>query len=270
MIRFRSVLCAVDASESSRRVVRHAAAFAALGGGQLTVLTVADGDRRKSEASLETLVSTALPSGIPGLKEPRLRVVRVAQGSVAEGILEFARDGVDLIVLGTHARSGLSRWLLGSTSAAVLEQATLPVLLLPPGGSDVVTFDTDQVRLRVGAVVAAVDLAEHNDRQLQVAGELASLAAQPLVLMTVARTEMTDEDAEQALRTRAAALGLSIAPQLVVRRGAVADEIARASTMGPAGLVVMGLREPGHGLPGEVATKVLHGKDTVVLAVPAR
>jgi hypothetical protein len=36
-----------------------------------------------------------------------------------------------------------------------------------------------------------------------------------------------------------------------------------------AGLVVMGLRARGHGLPGEIATAVLKTKDAVVLAVPA-
>ena len=39
--------------------------------------------------------------------------------------------------------------------------------------------------------------------------------------------------------------------------------------MEPAGLVVMGLRERGRGTAGEIATRVVHGKDTVVLAVPA-
>jgi len=33
---------------------------------------------------------------------------------------------------------------------------------------------------------------------------------------------------------------------------------------------VMGLREPGHGLPGEIASAVLKTKDAVVLAVPSR
>jgi nucleotide-binding universal stress UspA family protein len=269
MALFSSVLCSVDSSDASARVIRHAAALAALGGGHLTVLTVTDGDRKHSESRLEALVSSAVPAGLAGLAEPRLRVARVTQGGVADGILEFAREGVNLIVMGTHARSGLSRWLLGSTSAAVLEQAPCPVLLLPPGHADVVTIADSVARLNFGEVIAAVDLSERNEKQLRIASELATLAGQPLVLMTVARPDMTDEEAERALGERAQGLGPGGVHHLIVRRGAVADQIAKAAGLEPAGLVVMGLRERGRGLPGEIATQVLHGKDTVVLAVPA-
>jgi nucleotide-binding universal stress UspA family protein len=250
---FTAVLCAVDATGEAPRVLRLGAAVAALSGAHLTVLTVTNGDRRGSEGRLESLVANTLPPGIPSLGEPRLRVARLPQGGVADATLEFAREGVDLVVAGTHARSGLSRWLLGSTSAALLEQITCPTLLVPPSDGD----------------VAAVDLAEHNDRQLRLARQMATLAGQPLVLMTVASSEMTDRQAEEALAGRAQALDLGAVPHLVVRRGAVAEEIARAAALEPAHLVVMGLRERGHGVAGEIATKVVHGKDTVVLAVPA-
>jgi nucleotide-binding universal stress UspA family protein len=265
---FTSVLCAVDASDTAPRVLRHAAALAAVSGAHLTVLTVTDGDRRNRESRLESLVKETLPAGATFLGQPRLRVARLTQGGIADAILEFARDGVDLLVAGTHARTGLSRWLLGSTSAAVLEQARCPTLLIPPAHADVVTIAADGVRLNFGAVIAAVDLTEHNDKQLRLAGEMATLAQQPLVLMTVADPEVSDQQAEQALARRAQALGLVEVQHLVVRRGPVAEEIARAAALEPGRLVVMGLRERGHGIAGEIATKVVHGRDTVVLAVP--
>jgi nucleotide-binding universal stress UspA family protein len=266
---FTAVLCAVDATDVAPRVLRLGAAVAALSGAHLTVLTVTDGDRRNSEGRLESLVANTLPPGVPSLGEPRIRVGRLTQGGVADAILEFAREGVDLVVAGTHTRSGLSRWLLGSTSAALLEQTTCPTLLVPPSDGEVVTLSAEGVRLNFGAIVAAVDLAEHNDRQLHLAGQMAALAGQPLVLMTVASPEVTDQQAEESLAGRARALGLGAVQHLVVRRGAVAEEIARAAVLEPAHLVVMGLRERGHGVAGEIATKVVHGKDTVVLAVPA-
>jgi nucleotide-binding universal stress UspA family protein len=50
-------------------------------------------------------------------------------GSVAEHILDFARErGVDLIVMGTHGRRGLSHLLLGSVAEQVLRSAPCPVL----------------------------------------------------------------------------------------------------------------------------------------------
>jgi nucleotide-binding universal stress UspA family protein len=54
-------------------------------------------------------------------------------GKSAEMILATAAEQqADMIVLGTHGRSGMSRLLLGSTAEAVLRQATCPVLTIRP------------------------------------------------------------------------------------------------------------------------------------------
>jgi nucleotide-binding universal stress UspA family protein len=50
-------------------------------------------------------------------------------GNPHEAILEAARDeDVDLIVMGTHGRTGLDRYLLGSVTERVVRQAEVPVL----------------------------------------------------------------------------------------------------------------------------------------------
>jgi nucleotide-binding universal stress UspA family protein len=117
--------------------------------------------------------------------------------------------------------------------------------------------------------MAAVDLKERNQRQLAVAGQLASLARRPLTLMTVAGPSTTDEQAGQELRARANEVGAASVDRVVVRRGLVPDEIDQVALAEHAGLVVLGLRARGHGLPGEIASAVLKTKDAVVLAVPA-
>lgn len=42
----------------------------------------------------------------------------------------------DMIVVGTHGRRGLARWLLGSVAEAILRNATCPVFVVPPLGDD--------------------------------------------------------------------------------------------------------------------------------------
>jgi len=54
---------------------------------------------------------------------------RLLQGLVTMELLEFARtQGADLIVMGTHGRTGLTHALLGSVAERVLRKAPCPVL----------------------------------------------------------------------------------------------------------------------------------------------
>ncbi len=55
------------------------------------------------------------------------------RGEAAEGILSIAeREGADLVAIGTHGRSGVTRWLFGSVASRVLESSPIPVLFLHP------------------------------------------------------------------------------------------------------------------------------------------
>jgi len=53
-------------------------------------------------------------------------------GSKAEGIIECANEfGADLIVIGTHSRTGLDRLLMGSVAEHVVRHSVVPVLVVP-------------------------------------------------------------------------------------------------------------------------------------------
>ncbi len=57
----------------------------------------------------------------------------VVRGAIAEGLIEFIdREGVDFVVMTTHARTGLARMALGSVADRML-QGGAPVLLIRPG-----------------------------------------------------------------------------------------------------------------------------------------
>lgn len=267
---FKSILCAVDSSELAPRVLRHALGLTGVCGAQLTILSVAKRDLRQAEAELAAHVREILPAGAPYAGAPRVRAIQVTLGQPVDAIFDEAKDvSADLIVAGTHSKSGLSRWLLGSTSAAILEQATCPVMLVPPGQAQIVTLGAEAAHLSPGAVLAAVDLSETNQPQLALARELSMLANQPLVLLTVVGASGTDADAEQRLRACARKSGIDDSARTLVRRGHVAEEIDHAAIAEHAGLIVMGLRAVDSGTPGAIATAVLKAKDAVVLAVPA-
>lgn len=58
---------------------------------------------------------------------------QVLQGKAAQKIMEVAQgENADMIVMGTHGRSGVSRWAHGSVASRVVEDSVQPVLLIRP------------------------------------------------------------------------------------------------------------------------------------------
>jgi nucleotide-binding universal stress UspA family protein len=263
---FKSILCAVDTSAVASRVLRHAVGMAGAFGARLTVLSVSHGDLRAAEQVLRDQVNDAVPPGAAYPADLQVRVVRLALGTVVDALLDACGPDVDLIVTGTHSKTGLSRWLLGSTSAAILAETTCATLLVPQGQLEIVRLEPDRAVLRPGAVLVAVDLEEDNPRQLALASQCAARAGQPLVALTVVPVGGDMAVAEQALRARVAEVVPAPVSKCLVRQGSVVESIDLAAIEEHAGLVVMGLSQKG--ARGEVATAVLKTKDAVVLAVP--
>jgi nucleotide-binding universal stress UspA family protein len=59
----------------------------------------------------------------------------VIVGKPAESLAEYAENnGVDLIVISTHGRSGISRWVWGSVADKILRSACVPVLMVRAPG----------------------------------------------------------------------------------------------------------------------------------------
>ena len=58
---------------------------------------------------------------------------KVILGRVAESIVDFAtKNEIDLIIIATHGRSGVNRWLRGSVANRVLHAIHSPILIIPP------------------------------------------------------------------------------------------------------------------------------------------
>ena len=143
MLQFTSVLCPIDFSEISARGLTYAAAVARWYDAHLEVLHVVPvsdrgGPRRELDASSGEPVREQLIAEIEraiaaaGARELKARPTLQA-GRAHEIIACRARDlPADLLVMGTHGRSGFNRVLLGSVTEKVLRQVTCPVLTVPP------------------------------------------------------------------------------------------------------------------------------------------
>ncbi len=259
------VIAAIDLGPLTTRVLHHAAAFALLLQAPLKVLHV---NADTSHETRERVLKACLQLGPYQVDFDEGQIV-IRTGSVSEAI---AREAVtreaSLVVMGSRRHYRVARFILGSTSEALLRKATTPVLLVPPTDMDIVSVDA-RVVLTSGAVLAAVDLSEDSGAQLQMAAAIARLGAQGLLLMTVAKSRVSDHQAAEDLRDRAHRM--TVKPQsLIVRRGSVAKEISRCALVEGSGLVVMGLRSSPRCQPGAIASAVLKTGRAFVLAVPNR
>jgi nucleotide-binding universal stress UspA family protein len=59
----------------------------------------------------------------------------VEDGDPAQAIMDFVKNnGIDLIVMSTHGRSGLSRLVFGSVADRIMHHSVVPVLIAAPPG----------------------------------------------------------------------------------------------------------------------------------------
>jgi nucleotide-binding universal stress UspA family protein len=98
--------------------------------------------RDQEIASLRANVEAALTPIARELKEAGISTqIDVAFGRPAQEIVEYAEtQGVELIALCTHGRSGLTRWFVGSVAHKVLRGTHVPILLIHPPGVTRATF----------------------------------------------------------------------------------------------------------------------------------
>lgn len=137
---YSHILVPLDTSELAEQALPHAEALARCFQAELHLLTVvhtphddlSEGepddqfDPRTLEAQeyLQGLAGRLSEDGVP-------TSVTVRQGDVAEEIIaQAAEDPCDLIVMCTHGRSGLGRWVYGSIADRLLRYSPLPTLLV--------------------------------------------------------------------------------------------------------------------------------------------
>jgi nucleotide-binding universal stress UspA family protein len=126
-IAIRRILVPVDFSSCSRAALEFAQTLGASLGASLEVLYVSpesdDGVRRAAEAELHGFVGKAAQGSSVPAKE------RVLTGDPRERIVTTAEtEGFDLIVLGTHGRTGRTRSLAGSVAESVVRTSARPVV----------------------------------------------------------------------------------------------------------------------------------------------
>jgi nucleotide-binding universal stress UspA family protein len=145
---YRDVLLPTDGSEGITAVAEHAGTIARQNDATVHVMSVADtrnrfetpsagiapdvwreGEQERAEQAIETTVE-ALPDDVAVERH-------VETGVPHEQIVEHLEpNAVDLVVMGTHGRTGLDHYLIGSVAERVVRQSPVPVLTVRIDGRE--------------------------------------------------------------------------------------------------------------------------------------
>jgi nucleotide-binding universal stress UspA family protein len=144
---WKRICCPIDFSDASRAAMEVAADLARRTGAELVLLhaypipgyTFPDGSVVASPKMMQDLADQAErhleewradAAGLVGA--PRVTTHK-SVGEPAAEIVSFARStGADLVVVGTHGRTGLEHALMGSVAERVVRRAHCPVLTVRP------------------------------------------------------------------------------------------------------------------------------------------
>ena len=272
----RSVLHPTDFSESSRLAFAHALRMALSGRTKMYVLHADPDASDEPDWSMFPAVRRTLADW--GLLDQgsssravfedlgvRLAKISVHDRDAVRAILRFLDEHPsDIVVLATHGREGLPRWLHGSVAEPVARAAHTNTLI-PHGAPGFVAPENGAVTLR--RILVPVDRRPGPGHALNAAAQMARLLADgPVTLELLYVGDAADMPSPQIDQTAWSTV------ERTIRSGDVVAQILAAAEQGAADLIVMATE--GHqgfldAIRGSTTERVLRQAPCPLLAVPA-
>jgi nucleotide-binding universal stress UspA family protein len=182
---------------------------------------------------------------------------------------------IDLIVVGTHGRTGVRKLLLGSAAEQIFRLAPCPVLTVGPKAPAEIPEEAD-----LRGILYATDFTPHSDRATAYAFSLAQEHQAHLNLLHViqgaadvsapAMAKLTEFFLRQLQQLMPDEAEMWCEPEFLLEFGTPADEILKAAAQRHADLIVLGVRRSatfaGH-LPPATAYKVVCQAPCPVLTI---
>jgi nucleotide-binding universal stress UspA family protein len=280
---FSRVLVPYDGSEPAQAALRLALNLAR-GGATLTVLTIVDempvtqAGNAQGRVVLDEAAARCRAAGI----EPQLTLIHER---VVTGILAAAATGqCDLIVMGTHTRTGIARAFLGSTAEGVLRSSSIPVLTVhpmdriadPPFATSLVAIDDSEpadiateLAARLARLTGARIIACH---AIDATGIADASVALSFGLVPAQLDETLRREAVSTVNGSLARAGLPESTPVVIIDGGSARAIVATAEDRRADAIIVGT----HGRRGlrrfalgSVAESIVRTSSVPVLVVPA-
>lgn len=292
------ILVPLDGSETAERVLPYAMALADALHTHLTLITVWEGTDSEIGSTFPAIAQEIGQSAQQHFEEylgsirqrlgggEQIRTI-VRPGDAGEEILKAA-DEVDarVIAIATHGRSGIGRWLYGSTAGHLMRHAGVPVLSVGPHALARSTHGValkhvmvplDGGELSEAAIPAAVLVASALKAKLSLVRAVNwAVQSYPYSLPDAYIPQVDDElekGAKEYLRRQEAALKGKVDVGAFVARGAVAEGLMDFVEKESVDLVVMTTHARSgivRAALGSTADRVLQGQAPVLLIRPAK
>ena len=267
------VLHPTDLSQASERAFHHALAIAIRSGTQFTLLHAVG--RRSTDnwadfPSVRSKLAEWRAAGTTQELEGRLRQASISKvemdvgDPVAASVQYIDRNAVDMVVLATEGRTGISRLLRPSRAEALARQSRLFTLFVPEGARPFVVGATGEVTLR--RILVPVDPATDPRPAMLSAVSAAELVEDPSLEITLLHVG----DGEESTLTNVPQLPFC-KWNVIHRTGEVVEQILAVSEEIRADAIYMSTtwRKAGFGqAEGYVTERVLHGALCPVAVVP--
>jgi nucleotide-binding universal stress UspA family protein len=186
----------------------------------------------------------------------------------------------DLVVMGTHGRSGYNRFLMGSTAEKVIRQISTPTLVIREGCRRLVRGAPAAGRLEIRRILCAADDSKFTGTSVAVVAELARSFGADVIALHVLETPKwlsggvgaARERATRRLTDHVAAHAADLRVNILVREGPAYQKILDCALEEEADLIVVGGRQTEGEYPvfGSTALRVMRHAACPVLALPGR
>jgi nucleotide-binding universal stress UspA family protein len=167
---YENILLPFDGNDGAAEVLHHAAEIAHWTDATIRVLYVAD-TNRDSVTVVQGQTVDALEQQGQDIVEEAAKTLEtlgisyqtdVIQGNPAPTIVEYAEEyDQDLIVMPTHGRKGISRYLVGSVSEKVVRLSSVPVLSVRMQPDETLTFPYEAILIPTDGSDAATHAADN-------------------------------------------------------------------------------------------------------------
>jgi nucleotide-binding universal stress UspA family protein len=263
-VKLERILCPLDFSEFSARAFDYAQSLARRYHAKLYLEHVVESVFSAYPAYINPEVTEQVVLGLRSHAEEQLREFLNAQkpaevqiesgvheGQITDVILRLASErAVDLIVMGTHGRHGLDRWLLGSVTEKVLRKARCPVLAVRRPSHAFVSPRDPVEAVRLHRILFAADFSTYCEPALRYALSLAQEYKAELTLLHVLEeiplekdlATVTAEVINQFDSLLPASQRNGCAVKTRVRVGKPYEEIIRTAEEASMDLVILGVR----------------------------